>query len=487
MSKKTRRDFLKTSAVAGSGFLVCAGNSRKAARASALQSVAVAGIGVGGKGAGDIQQAGFYGKVVALCDTDSRILENQQKNFPGAKTFADFREMFSAMGDKFDACTVSTTDHMHTVQTAMALKAGKHCYTQKPLTRSIYEARYLGDLAKKTGLCTQMGNQGSTDDGLRKTAAQLKAGILGEIKEVHVWTNRPIWPQGPNRDLSLAKFSAKIKKDDPDIADDEIAEKKKQIDTALKTLNWDLWLGVAPQRDYWPGIYHPFSWRGWWDFGTGALGDMACHNVNMPFKGCDLRNPISVVATSSGHDFNSFPAQSVCEFLFPAANGHGPIKFVWYDSKQHPMAEQMAAYGFDKFSENAGCFIVGEKGAHLDHQFKAKGGKPIDLLKDVPCELAPIDEKHAGNDPRHKFEWFNAIWENKPERCWSNFPNHAGPLTETILLGNLAIWTASEPGVQGEKIEWDAANIKVTNLDKLKTKGVAELVHPKYKEGYEQI
>ena len=308
--RTSRRDFIKTSAVAGAGFLVASGNFRKQARANALESVAVAGIGVGGKGSGDITQAGYYGKVVALCDVDSNTLQGKKNEFKDAKTFVDYRDLYAEMMDKIDAVTISTPDHMHAIITAAAIKAGKHVYTQKPLTRTIYEARWLGELAKKHGVCTQMGNQGSVDDGLRKTAAQYRAGVVGEVKEVHVWTNRPIWPQGKDRTMTLEKYSAQIREEEPDDADELIEEKKKQIEAGLKRLNWDAWLGVAPKREFWPGDYHDFKWRGWWDFGTGALGDMACHNVNMIFKAVDLRNPTSVCAKSSGHDFDSFPASS---------------------------------------------------------------------------------------------------------------------------------------------------------------------------------
>ena len=488
MTKFTRRDFLKTSTVAGAGFLVASGNQKKIARASALQSVAVAGVGVGGKGAGDIQQAGLFGKVVALCDVDKGTLASMGENFPDAKQYVDFRDMFAEMGDKFDALTCSTTDHMHTVITAMGLKAKKHCYTQKPLTRTIGEARYLSNLAKAAGVCTQMGNQGSTDDNLRKNAAQYRAGILGEIKEVHVMTNRPIWPQGPNRDMTLEKFAKQIREEDPDIAEDEIAEKKAQIDAALEKVDWKLWLGTAPYREYWPGLYHTFAWRGWWDFGTGALGDMACHNVNMIFKGLELKNPTSVVATSSGHDFNSFPAQSISKFEFPANDWRGPLTFYWYDSSQTPAPEPGKKYGFD-FQDVNGTFVIGEKGAGYNGTFHAEGGAEIPRLPEEKTDfvLAPTDEKAADADARHKLEWFTAIWEGKPEICWSNFPNHAGPLTETILLGNLAIWAAAEPGKWGEKVEWDAENLIVKNLDSLKTPGVADLVRPKYQPGYENI
>ncbi|MDD3586096.1 MAG: Gfo/Idh/MocA family oxidoreductase [Thermoguttaceae bacterium] len=488
MSHKTsRRHFLKTTAVTGAGFLVCAGNAPQVARASALQSVAVAGIGVGGKGSGDIQQAGFYGKVVAVCDVDKRTLESKQKTFKDAKGFTDFRQLFADMGDKIDACTISTTDHMHTVITAQAMKLGKHVYTQKPLTRTIAEARYLGELAKKTGLCTQMGNQGSVEDTLRRSAAELRAGIIGEVKEVHVWTNRPIWPQGPDRAMTMERFIAEKKKLSPDTADDEIADKKKAVAAALDNVDWKLWIGTAPYREYWPGLYHSFAWRGWWDFGTGALGDMACHLVNMVFKGCDLRNPTSVVAKTSGHDFNSFPQTSVCEFAIPANSWRGPVRFVWYDSKQTPAPELAAKYGFGKFSEGGGSLVIGDKGAMYGGTSRAEGGKVLEAPKNLDYVIAPIDEQKRGGDARHKFEWFNAIWQNKPSLCWSDFIHQAGPLTETILLGNLATWAAPKAGEWGEKVEWDAANLKVTNLDKLKTPGVATLVKPKYANGYEQL
>ncbi len=499
MSKRnSRRDFMKISAVTGAGFLVAAGNSHKAVRASALQSVAVASIGVGGKGASDLSNAAVYGKIVALCDVDKKTLEGAAKTHSSAKTFADFREMFAEMGDKFDACTVSTPDHMHTAATAMALKAKKHCYTQKPLTRTIYEARYLGDLARKMGVSTQMGNQGSSFDSMRKVAAEVKKGIIGEIKEVHVWTNRPIWPQGPNRDMTIAKFSADIKKKDPDIADDEIAEKKKQIKEALERLNWDLWIGTAPMREYWPGVYHTFAWRGWWDFGTGSLGDMACHTVNMPYAACDLKFPTSVIAESSGHDFNSFPAMSKIRFEFPATDWRPAIPFFWYDSKVLPPNEIFKKYGIGASDEikmtNSGSIVIGEKGVvyspddYAQRYFVlAEGGKKIPEPENVEFRAAPKDDKSGNFDTRNQLEWFTSIWENKPELCWSNFPDYAGPLVETILLGNLAVWAAPKAGVQGELIKWDAKNLKISNLDELKTPGVAGLVHPKYRKGYEQI
>ena len=474
--------------------MVAAGNLPKPARASALQGIAVASFGVGGKGASDTANASQYGKTVVICDVDKKTLDGAAEKYKDAKPYADFREAFADMVDKFDACTISTPDHMHTVITAMAMKAKKHCYTQKPLTRTIGEARYLGNLAKKMGVCTQMGNQGSSFDSMRRVVAQVKKGLIGDIKEVHIWTNRPVWAQGPNRDLTIEKFSAQIKKDDPDIADDEIAEKKKQIEEALKVLNWPLWLGTAPKREFWPGIYHSFQWRGWWDFGSGSLGDMACHTANMPYGACELKNPTSVVAESSGHDFNSFPATSKIWFEFPANDWRSAVQVTWFDSKMHPPVD-FAKYGIENPTDS-GSMIIGEKGIVYSpddyaqrYLVLAEGGKPIEEMKESEYEVrfAPSDEKSGNFDLRNQLEWFTAMHENKPELCFSNFPNHAGPLTETILLGNLAVWTASEAGKRGETIEWDAEKLEVKNLASLKTKGVAELVRPKYSEGYENI
>jgi len=494
---RSRRVFLKNTAVAGTGFLALAGNQPKPLRASALQGIAVAGIGVGGKGGSDIQHAGMFGKVVALCDVDKNTLAGAGNNFPGAKTYVDFRDLFAEMEDKFDAVTVGTTDHMHCPITAMALKAKKHCYTQKPLTRTIAEARYLEKLAVESGVCTQMGNQGSVDDALRRDAAQLRGGVVGTVKEVHTRTDRPIWPQKPNRDMTMEKFIAQVKEENPDDKDlqqDEIAEKKKQIAEAMSVLDWDRWIGVAPYREFWPGLYHPFSWRGWWDFGTGALGDMGCHQVNRIFKGVDLRNPVSVTAISSGHDFISFPGRSICKFEFPANDWRGPVTFTWYDSSQGPSPDILAPYNFpaDATWDN-GSLIIGDKGAMLiadnGYHLRDNEGKELPALPESALDyvIAPTDNRATDGDIRHKLEWMTAISEGKPELCWSNFPNHAGPLTETILLGNLAIWAAAKPDQWGEKVEWDAESMIVTNLDSIRTPGVADLIRPRYPEGYDNI
>ena len=485
MKKETRRQFMKKSAIAGMGFLVAAGNSRERVRASALQGIAVAGVGVGGKGSGDIDQAGYFGHVVAVCDVDHRRVDAKGKAFPSAKKFYDYRDLFDKMGDKIDACTISTTDHMHAIITATAMKLGKHVYTQKPLTRTVYEARRMAELAKETGVCTQMGNQGSASNAGRFYSAQLDAGVIGQVREIHISTDRPIWPQGPGLVMTMEKYAAKMKKDDPANAEKNIAAMKAKIDEGLKNLEWDLWLGVAPKREFWPGLYHSFVWRGWWEYGTGALGDIACHACNMAFKGIGLRNPTSCVATTSGHDFITYPQKSVVEIHFPASKTHGPVKFVWYDGKTPIPKEVYSKYGFG----GAGSLVIGEKGAASGSDFRELGGKKIPALSDekAPYPRAAECQEHADEDSRHKREWFNAMEEGKPEKCWSNFIDNAGPLTEAVLFGNLAVWCASKADVKGETVEWDPVKMQITNLSQIKTPGVANLIQPVFREGYKMI
>jgi predicted dehydrogenase len=251
MSKQlSRRDFLEAAALAGVGFWV-SGTARAAQGRSANGQIRFACVGVGGKGRSDTADAARHGDVVALCDVDDATLAKSAALYPRARRFNDFRRMFDEMGKGIDAVTVSTPDHTHAVVSATAMQLGKHCFTQKPLTHSLYEARRLAEIARQRKLATQMGNQGTASAALRRAAALVRAGALGAVREVHVWTDRPSWPQGVERPERAA---------------------------APKTLHWDLWLGPAAARPYGAG-YHPFRWRGFWDFGTGALGDMACHNM----------------------------------------------------------------------------------------------------------------------------------------------------------------------------------------------------------------
>ncbi|MBL4884740.1 MAG: Gfo/Idh/MocA family oxidoreductase, partial [Planctomycetaceae bacterium] len=308
----TRRDFLKTSAGAAAvGTAYWVANEPKVALSdNPLEKINFACIGVEGKGSSDTDSAGRYGNVVALCDIDEARLNKKSTRYTGAEKFVDYREMLDAMGDKIDAVTVSTPDHSHAPASAAAIKLGKHCFTQKPLTWSVQEARYLRDLANKHEVATQMGNQGTSHDGLREGVEVLRDGAIGDVKEVHVWTNRPVWPQGEGRPQGTVAI--------PD------------------GLHWDLFLGPAEERPYNPA-YLPFKWRGWLDFGTGALGDMACHTANMVVMALELFDPLSVVAEHTGIvDNETYPKSSTITFQFGKTDSRGPVKMVWYDGGRKP-------------------------------------------------------------------------------------------------------------------------------------------------------
>jgi predicted dehydrogenase len=502
MPSATRRHFL-TSSLAGVSYFAAAG-SRRAWSNSANERPQIACIGVGGKGGSDSSNAALFGDVLAICDVDRKTLASKSEadKFTAAETFTDYRELFAKYGDKLDLCTVSTPDHMHAPVTLEAMRLGIGCYTQKPLTRTIYEARLLAKVAAETGVATQMGNQGTALDSSREAIAQIKTGVLGPLKAVYAWSNRPVWAQGPGRRMDLRKYQLQAMKEvdeqeDPTTSATEVAEivaelvgqKEKEIARALERVDWKNWLGVAPPREYWPGLYHPFQHRGWWDFGTGALGDMACHQLTVPFAACGLRDPVSVIARTTGHDFDSFPASSIIKFEFPETSERPAIPFWWYDRKGNkPPMEVFAEWGIDKVSDS-GVLVVGEKAAFYSTddycgKYELKGA---DKLK---ADFEPAEDQGKGNDVNNMAEFFRAKREGDPLIAKSNFITRAGPLTETILLGNLAVWAAAEGGPEGtmgdwgELVEWDAENLEVTNLAELKTPGVADLIKPRYPEGY---
>jgi predicted dehydrogenase len=438
----SRRQFLQTTAVTGIGFWVAGGIQAQESK-SPNEQVAIASIGVGGKGSSDSKDADKNGKLVAICDVDEKRLDAAAKKYPDAKKYSDFRKMLEEMNKSIDAVTVSTPDHMHAPAGLMAMRMGKHCFCQKPMTHTIYEARLMGKVAKEMKVATQMGNQGTARPETRKGAAMMRAGQFGTVSEVHVWTNRPIWPQGGQR---------------PQAADPPAS------------LKWDLWLGAAAPRPYGEG-YHPFSWRGWWDFGTGALGDMACHTVNMPYMGLELKNPLSVQAETAGHNKDSYPKWSTIHFEFPANDWRPAIKFCWYDGGKRPDKELLD--GDDP--KKSGCLVIGSKG-------KLYSGTDYGGIDKLYGEAAKLyGDKGEKSDvafeesPGHFEEWIAAIKGGKPAR--SNFIDYAGGLTEVILLGNLAVWVAASG--QGEKVEWDAVNLKVKNVQ-----GLERIVKPVYAPGY---
>ena len=489
MSIKNRRMFIQKTSVLGAGYFVAAGSSTAMSQ-SANEKLNVACIGVGGKGGSDSANAAKFGNVIAICDVDRDRLEGKGKSdgFKSAEQFTDYRELFAKHGKNIDIVTVSTPDHMHGPITLEAMRLGISCYTQKPLTRTIYEARLLAKVAQETGVCTQMGNQGTALDSSREAIAQLQSGVIGTLKEVYAWSNRPVWKQGPGRLMNFEKFAEQAIKEEQAEAPKILAEKQKEIARILERLDWKNWIGVAPDREYWPGLYHSFQFRGWWDFGTGALGDMACHQLTVPFASCGLRDPISVVAKTSGHDLDSYPASSVIKFEFPETKERPAIPFWWYDRLGNkPPAEVFEKCGIEKVS-NSGVLIVGEKGAFYSSddycgKYELKGVEKAN----VDYEKA---EKQGDFDVSNMYELFRAKMAGDPKICKSNFIDRAGPLTETILLGNLAVWAAAKGGEDGgmgewgEKVEWDAKKLEVTNLASLKTPHVADLIKPTYRDGY---
>lgn len=443
MSRRTdRRQFLKSSAAAGVGYWV-AGGAAAAESTSPNEQIQVACFGVGGKGDSDSKNASRFGKIVAVCDADRMILDRAATRYKTEHKFTDFRELLDQMGDKVDAVTVSTPDHNHAVIAARAMKMGKHCFCQKPLTHSIHEARRLGEIAREMGVATQMGNQLTALSVMRKAAHQVRAGQIGNVREVHVWTNRPVWPQG---------------------------EPRPEPKPVPPNLDWQSWLGPAPYRPY-ADAYHPFKWRSWWDFGTGALGDMACHTCNLPFMALNMRDPVAVEAETSGHDGDSYPVWSKIHFEFPELDGRAPFSMIWYDGGQLPPAELFedvtlthTVGGKEIKPYVSGVLMIGDQAKMYAAGDYAERG--VEIIGDV--DELDVDFPRS---PGHVKEWFNAM-RDPSQPAMSNFPNYGGPLTETILLGNLAVWKVG-------RVEWDAKNLQAKDNPELD-----KIVQPPYREGY---
>ena len=453
----SRRDFVRTTAIAGAagaGFWAAGGSSAFGRSRSVMEDIAFASIGVGGKGTQDSSSLGRLGRMVAICDIDEKALDGKKNEFPDAKRFFDFRKMLEEMGDSIDAVSVSTPDHTHAVAALQALRMGKHCYCQKPLTHSMEEARMMAEVAAgQDGVVTQMGNQGTAMTVLRQSAALVKAGAIGDVSEVHVWTNRPVWPQAKGHQV--------------------------KSETPPNGIKWDLWLGPANKRQYSPEI-HPFKWRGFWDFGTGALGDMACHTLNMSFMALDMRNPVSVKAETDGHDGNCFPKWSVIEYNFVREDG-SPLKLFWYDGTKLPPNEVIDDLPRVPDGDRKGlhwdsaALIVGDKGKFYSPG--DYGGDRANTGIIVDGEFTPLREirEPAVDVVRSPgiYEEFAAAIKGEMEAV-SNFPNYAGPLTEVVLLGNLAVW---EPG---KTHQWDSAKLEAKDAsDEIK-----QMIRHEYRNGF---
>ena len=431
-NKVSRRDFLKSAAVAGAG--LWAAPTIWAEVKTPSDKLNIAGVGAGGQGGSDIRNVSSE-NIVALCDVDDRRAAETYKRFPKAKKYYDFREMLDKEKKNIDAVVVGTPDHVHAPAAAMAIKLGKHVYCEKPLTHSVYEARTLKELAAEYKVATQMGNQGTASSGLRRGVEMLQSGVLGAVRELHVWTNRPIWPQGLDRPT-----------DTPPVP---------------KTVKWDLWLGPAPWRPYHPA-YLPFTWRGWWDFGTGALGDMACHTLNLPYWGLKLGNPISVEAECSELKPESAPTWSVIRYQFPERDKLPALKMTWSDGGKKPPAELFEGQEIS----SSGALAIGEKGMLYSTD---DYGERWHLLPKDKFEGYAGPSEWIPRSPGHHAEWIRAC-KGGPA-AMSNF-DYACPLTEVVLLGNLAVRAAA-------KVEWDAKNLKSPNCPKAN-----EFVRREYRKGY---
>ena len=427
--RPTRRDFLRQAALAGAaGSILGREGAAFGRQDSPNEKVRFACIGVGGKGTSDTNDAGKFGEIVALCDCDEATLDKMAAKFPNAKKYVDYRKMLEEVGDKVDAVTISTPDHTHAPAGAMAMRMGKHAFIQKPMTWSVEEARILRGLAVEKKLATQMGNHGTAADGFRRGVEVIRSGTLGAVKEIHVWTNRPIWPQGISRPTETAEVP--------------------------KNVHWDLFLGAAPERPYSP-VYHPFKWRGWLDFGTGALGDMACHTINVAAMALQLFDPetVEVVDTSGIVDRETYPSWSIIKTHFGERDGRGPLDLTWYDGGDKLPKEKKSEIAEKLHGEKmtaSGLLLVGEKGSFFStNDYGAEHVLlPKEQFKDVPRVEAKLP-----HSPGHFKEFVDAIKAGDPSKALSNF-DYAGRLTETVLLGVVALKV-------GGKIEWDPAAMKV--------------------------
>ena len=422
--KMNRRDFLLSSTAAAAFTIVPRHVLGGPGYTPPSEKLNIAGIGVGGKGGGDIGAVNSE-NIVALCDVDEKQAGETFKKYPNAKKYKDFRKMLTEMDKQIDAVVVATPDHVHAAATMMAIEMGKHVYTEKPLTHSVYEARMLTEAARKYKVATQMGNQGHSSEGARLICEWIWDGAIGPVREVHAWTDRPggRWAQGVDR--------------------------PKETPPVPQTLAWDLWLGPAPERPYHP-IYVPFKWRGWWDFGTGALGDMGCHIIDPAFWALKLGHPTSVQAISMPVNSETAPLASRVDYEFPARGDMPPVKLSWYDGELRPTDPEELEPGRRMGSANGGTLFVGDKGKLVCGCY----GKNPRLIPETEMKEYERPPKTIPRVKGHHQDWIEACKGGKP--ACSNF-NYAGPLTEVVLLGNVAVRA-------GKKLYWDGPNMRVTNI-----------------------
>jgi len=432
-----RRQFMSRAAWAGAVTIVPPHVLGGPRHVPPSETIHVAGIGIGGVGHGQIQSIGKQKgtKITVLCDVDDAYADKTYKVYPKARRYRDYREMLDAEADKIDAVYCGTPDHTHAVIVLPALKKGKHVCCVKPLTRTIHEERVLAEAAQEAGVMTQVTASANTSDSACRLCEMIWDGAIGDVREVHIWSNRPLWPQGMLRPPGQ--------------------------DAIPRTLDWDLWIGPAPMRPFvarWrdgdlalrqvkaskrpqPAVYHPWNFRGWWDFGTGALGDMGCHHFNHVFRALKLRYPVRVSASASKVFDETAPLASIVTYDFPAREGMPPLRLVWYDGGLKPPRPPQLEAGREL--PDSGNMYIGDKGVIL-------GSRIIPEEKMKAYKMPP---KTLTRRSGTWGEWVEAIRGGEPANCHFGW---AAVLTEAVLLGNIAIRA-------GKQLDWDATNMRFTN------------------------
>ncbi|TRX42961.1 Gfo/Idh/MocA family protein [Flavobacterium restrictum] len=470
-----RRDFLKTGALATAAFMIVPRHVLGRGYVAPSDKLLIASIGVGGKGKSDVAYFDKSGKanIAFLCDVDTRRAADSVAAFPKAKFYKDWREMLDKEHKNFDAVSVSTPDHNHAIQAFAAMQLGKHVYVQKPMAHDIYEARILTQAAKKYKVVTQMGNQGASNDGTRIMKEWYEAGLIGDIHTIHAWTDRPVWPQG----IPWSTAKTEIPKE----------------------LDWDLWLGTAPNKNYVNKLV-PFNWRGWWDYGTGALGDMGCHLIEAPFSILNLKyakdvqcsvGSVYVDEFQRGYFPESCPPSSHVTLTFPKTEKtNGDVTLHWMDGGIQP--ERPAELGANEIFGDGGngTLFTGTKGKMMCDTY-GLNPRLLPLSRNENLQVAQKYARVTGGSDGHYKQWIEAAIAGYGKQEVSSPFEIAGPLTEALLMANLAIRGYDiQKEVLGEevfpgrsaKLLWDNDAMRITNFDE-----VNQFVKRNYREGWKNI
>ena len=448
----TRRSFLQTSALVASAFTIVPRRVLGGPDAPS-NKLNIAGIGVGGMGAQNLKNCAAE-NIVALCDVDTGYAAKTFQTYPKAKVYGDYRVMLEKQKD-LDAVIVATPDHWHALIALAAIRAGKHVYVQKPMTHSLQEARVLTEAARAQKVATQMGNQGHSGDGTRLICEWIQSGAIGVVREIHAWTNRPVWPQGVE------------------------VERPKDTPPVPEGLNWDMWLGPAPYRPYHPA-YVPGTWRAWWDFGTGSLGDLGCHILDAPFWALNLKYPSSVEGCISTYwqglwkktdpRNENYPRSTIVRYRFPARGDLPPLKLTWWDGGMMPPRPEGLEPDEELGDSDGGVIFLGDKGVLICGCYGLSPRVfPEERRRDLPKTPQTL-ARIPGGIEGHEKNWVRSCKGGAPAS--SNF-DYSGPLTEMVLMGNLAV------RFPNRQLLWDGPNLQVTN-----DKDANAYVRRKYREGW---